>query len=270
MNSWFRIPPFTADGRGNKLKRFVIRDYKGDADAVLMLCGPDEVAAQIEAVAHDRYRPKTLTEKGREKWTHALYFPEGVPQRVADLCNDLTEWLTIPQSQSIDFSLSFDWYKQPGDDGDLVLTRAGQLISWTKYAKYPQGSSSRQARKDLLEALAGMIESHPLLAAAEVVSSPPGSNGDGASFGEHLGSDVAAKTRRRFVPMNGPARAPQKEEIVRDVRDDFDLTEVVHGPVLLIDDVFHTGVTLESAARAARRAGATSVVTLTAARTLRK
>ena len=87
---------------------------------------------------------------------------------------------------------------------------------------------------------------------------------------EQLGRDVAAKAGRRFVPMNGPARAPQKEEIIRDVRDDFNLTEVVHGPVLLVDDVFHTGVTLESAALAARRAGATSVVALTAARTLRK
>lgn len=270
MHSWSLVPPFTADGRGNKLKRFAIRDHKGDTEAMLMLCGPDEVAAQIVAIAADRCRPKRLTEKGQKNWTHAFHFPEGVSQDVAELCDNLTDWLTIPQSQNIDLSLSLDWYKQPGDDDDLVLTRAGQLISWTKYAKYPQGSSSRQARKDLLTTLAGMIEDHPLLAGAEVVSSPPGSKGDGTSFGEQLGRDVAAKAGRRFVPMNGPARAPQKEEIIRDVRDDFNLTEVVHGPVLLVDDVFHTGVTLESAALAARRAGATSVVALTAARTLRK
>lgn len=264
------LPPFTSDGRGNKLERYRIQDHNGEAGALLLLCGPDEVADQVILLAEGAFKNVRLGEKSRKKWTHGFFFPDGVPQEVADLCNNLTEWLSIPNSPDIDISLSLDWYKQPNDDGELVHTPAGTLIYRTKYATEPTWSSSRQARRDLLAAMSDLIVAHPLFAVAAVISSPPGSKGDGQSFGEQLGRDVAARVGLPFVPMHGPARAPQKEEIVRKVRDDFELNEVVRGSVILIDDVFHTGVTLESAARAARRAGASVVLALTAARTLRK
>ncbi|XAS76037.1 phosphoribosyltransferase [Dermatophilaceae bacterium Sec6.4] len=262
--------PFAADQRGNKLERFLVRDYSEASDVLLLLCGPDEVASQIVAAARGACQAKALSPTGKQNWTHAFYFSRGVPSSVSDLCNDLTTWLTIPARPDIDISLSLDWYKQPCDDGGLADTRAGQLIAFTKYATYPQASGSRKARIELVNALAEVISNHPVFADAELVSSPPGSKGDGTSFGEQLGRDVAKKAARKFVPMNGPAREPQKELIARHVRDDFELSEVVDRPIVLIDDVFHTGVTLESAARAARRAGAPTVLALTAARTLRR
>jgi predicted amidophosphoribosyltransferase len=67
--------------------------------------------------------------------------------------------------------------------------------------------------------------------------------------------------------MNGQARAPRKEGPSALVRDDFELSEVVDSPVILVDGVFRSGTSLESAARATRRAGATVVLTLTAVRT---
>ncbi|QIR70709.1 phosphoribosyltransferase [Kocuria sp. KD4] len=270
MEFSINIPPFIPDNRGNKQERYRILDHNGEADALLLLCGPDEVADQVREFAGRAFKNVRLGEKSSKKWTHGFFFPDGVPQDVADLCENLTEWLSIPTSPSLDISLSLDWYKQPNDDGELVHTPAGTLIYRTKYATEPTWSSSRQARRDLLTAMSGVIGTHPLFAQAAVISSPPGSKGDGQSFGEKLGPDVATKTGLPFVAMHGPARPPQKEEIVRDVRDDFELSEVVRDPIILIDDVFHTGVTLESAARAARRAGATAVLALTAARTLRK
>lgn len=270
MSFSIRFPPFSADSRGNKLKSYDVRAHKGDPNSMLMLCGPEEVIAQIAAVAKGTCVERSLSDKGRERWTHALYFQNGVSQEIADLCENLTELLSIPNSASIDLSLSLDWYKQANDEGELVHTPAGQLIYRTKYSNNPTWSSSRQARRDLLKAMSSTIETHPILASARLISTPPGSKGDGSSFGEILGQDVAKQAGREFVPMTGPARAPQKEEIGRNVRDDFELNEVVRGPILLIDDVFHTGVTLESAARAARRAGASEVFALTAARTLRK
>lgn len=235
-----------------------------------MLCGPKEVADQVISVSNGSCKPKTLSDLGKRRWTHAFYFSDGVPSQVVDLCDALCELLTIPSSPSIDASMSLDWYKQPDDEGDLENTRAGQLINYTKYALYPQGSSSRKAWRELVNDMAATIDEHPMLSAAVAVTSPPGSAGDGTSFGERLGRSVAAKVDKPFVSMNGPARDPQKEEVARDVRDDFELSEDVGGPVVLVDDVFHTGVTLESAGLAARRAGATGVMALTAARTLRK
>lgn len=270
MSFEFFFPTFSADARGNKLKSFEVRDYKGEKNAILLLCGPEEVAAQVISVSNGSCTPKSLTDHRKQTWTHAFYFSKGVPSWIVDLCDALKELLTIPNSPNLDLSMSLDWYKQPGDEGDLENTRAGQLINWTKYAKYPQGSSSREAWSELVNDMAAAIDGHPMFSAAVAVSSPPGSNGDGTSFGERLGRSVAAKAGKPFVLMKGPARAPQKEEIVREVRRDFELSEVVRGPVVLVDDVFHTGVTLESAGLAARRAGATGVMALTAARTLRK
>ncbi|NYD67881.1 hypothetical protein [Agromyces atrinae] len=263
------FPPFAADGRGNKLTKYEICD-DDDSGSELKLCGPDEVAAQIIAVAGDTCVDRQLDDKGRLKWTHALHFPEGVPQEIEDLCEILTNWLSIPNRADLDLSLSLDWYKQPDDEGELVHTPTGELIYRTKYAKEPTWSSSRQARRELLNAMVRAVDTHPMLAAADVISTPPGSNGDGTSFGEILGREIAERAGRPFVPMSGPPRAQQKEEVAREVRNDFSLTEVVRGPLLLIDDVFHTGVTMESAARAARRAGASHVFALTAARTLRR
>lgn len=270
MSFEFFFPPFSADARGNKLKSFEVRDYKGETNAILMLCGPEEVAAQVISVSNGSCKAKSLTDVGKQTWTHAFYFSKGVPTQVTELCHALGELLSIPNSPSLDLSMSLDWYKQPDDEGDLEHTRTGQLIFWTKYAKYPQGSNSRKAWSELVTDMAAAIGRHPMFSAAVAVSSPPGSSGDGTSFGERLGRSVAAKAGKPFLVMKGPARAPQKEEIVRDVRSDFELSEPVQGPIVLVDDVFHTGVTLESAGLAARRAGSTSVMALTAARTLRK
>lgn len=270
MSFDFLFPPFSADARGNKLESFEVRDHKGEKDEVLMLCGPEEVATQVISVSNGACKAKSLSDRGKQTWTHAFYFPEGVPNHVEDLCEALCDLLTIPSTPSIDVSMSLDWYKQPNDEGDLENTRAGRLINYTKYALYPQGSSSQKAWRELVDDMAATIDEHPMFSDAVAVSSPPGSAGDGTSFGERLGRSVAAKASKPFVSMSGPARDPQKEEVARDVRDDFELSKVVRGPIVLVDDVFHTGVTLESAGLAARRAGATGVMALTAARTLRK
>lgn len=270
MRFSFDIPPFLPDSRGNKLEVFEVRDHGEYSDSLLLLCGPDEVAAQVRLSAGDDLKDVKLGPESRKKWTHAFFFSDGVPQEIIALCEHLTQWLSIPCDPNIDIALSLDWYKRPDDSGELVLTEAGRMIQWTKYAAYPNGSSSRQARKDLISALAETIQTHPALSMADVVTSPPGSKGDGTSFGERLGRDVAAEAGKRFVPTSGPAREAQKEEAGHDVREDFEFGKASPGVVLVVDDVFHTGTTLESTALATRRAGASHVLALTAARTIRR
>ena len=71
--------------------------------------------------------------------------------------------------------------------------------------------------------------------------------------------------------MTAPGERPeQKEAAERDLSEEFTLSQRINERILIIDDVFHTGATLDAAAKAARRAGAPEVITLTAARTLRK
>ncbi|WOQ17590.1 hypothetical protein [Raineyella sp. W15-4] len=206
MRASFTISPFLPDGRGNKLERFEVRDHGNYSDSLLLLCGSDEVAGQVRLSVDNDLENVILGPKSSKKWTHAFFFPKGVPQEIITLCEHLTEWLTIPCSPGIDITLSLDWYKQPGNSGELVLTEAGKLIQWTKYAAFPDGSSSHQARKDLMAALGETIRIHPVLSAAVVATSHPSSKGDWASFGERLDCDVAARVGKRFVPTSGLTR----------------------------------------------------------------
>lgn len=269
MSRFFNIPPFLPDQRGNKLSKFKIGKSKRGGQTVL-LCGPDEIARQLLAWYAADCAQATLSEEGAQTWTHALHFPGGVPDGMQELLEGLERWLTLTSREDVDLGMSVDWFKKSDDDGDLVVTDMGRRINYTKYAPYPNGSSSVRAKRELHDAMAELIETHPVYATTSIVTSPPGSSGEGNSFGERLGRALATKTGKTYIPTEGPARAPQKEEGERLVRDDFVLTERINERILIIDDVFHTGATLDATARAARRSGASEVITLTAARTLRK
>lgn len=269
VNLFFNFPPFLPDQRGNKLEKFKIGGSKKGGQVVL-LCGPDEVANQILGWFGRACVQSTLSDEGARTWTHAIHFPDGVPDGLAELLERLQDWVTLTGREEVNLGMSVDWFKQPDADGDLVVTEMGRRINYTKYAPYPNGSGSVKARRELHDAMVDLIENHPVYASTAVVTSPPGSAGDGNSFGERLGRTLARKTDKKYIPTTGPARSPQKEEGERVVRDDFVLTESISERILIIDDVFHTGTTLDATARAARGAGATEVITLTAARTLRK
>lgn len=269
VNLFLNLPPFIPDQRGNKLEKFKIGRSKNGGQVVL-LCGPDEVADQILGWFGRACVRSTLNEEGSRTWTHAIRFPDGVPDGLAELLERLRGWVTLTGRADVNLGMSVDWFKQPDDDGDLVVTEMGRRINYTKYAPYPNGSGSVKARGELYDAMIDLIENHPVYSSTALVTSPPGSAGDGNSFGERLGSTLARRTGKTYIRTTGPARAPQKEEGERVVRDDFVLSEPISERILIIDDVFHTGTTLDATARAARRAGATEVITLTAARTLRK
>lgn len=234
-----------------------------------MLKGPDEVVEQILLTSDPACKRLRLRESAKKRWTHGLYFRGGVPEETLELCEDLSSWLSIPTTENVDISLSLDWYKKIDSSGDLKDTDIGELVHFRKYTPYPNSNTASKQMNELVDLLSEAIQAHPLYANADFISTPPGHKGDGSSFGELLGSSVARKTKKDFVRMQGPVRPQRKEGSVALVRDDFSLQQVVPGTLILIDDVFRSGTTLESAARAARRAGASQVLTLTAVRTLR-
>lgn len=269
MSPIVHFPPFSPDPRGNKLKKYKVAKTMA-GDPVVLLCGPKEIADLLLAWYASSCSRISLSDKGAESWTDAIRFPSGVPDGLPDLLQRLQGWLTLSARPDVNLGTSIDWFKRADELGNLVNTDMGRRVNFTKYAPYPNGSSSRQARGELYDAMVDLVENHPVYASTRLVTSPPGSAGDGNSFGERLGRAVAQRTGKRYIVTTGPARPPQKEEGERVVRDDFVLSESVSERILVIDDVFYTGITLDATARAARRAGATEVITLTAARTLRR
>jgi ComF family protein len=89
-------------------------------------------------------------------------------------------------------------------------------------------------------------------------------------LGRHLGKPVLATALARVLPTN-PQTTLTRQERRRNLRRAFTLFRpeaIAERRILLVDDVFTTGTTLDECARVLRKAGAASVCALTLARTM--
>lgn len=271
----YRIPAYTGDGRGGKIEnawKRVLPDGSASDDFV-DLCCPQEAVDQILACSGSIAQQVKVPEELEARVSHSLYFEDGLPAQPRELVYLLKEVVSIPAPVGVDFAIALDWYKQVEDGVDpreWADTAMGQCIHYTKYATQPTWSTSRAKRRELIRALVGFVQRHPLYADAIAVSAPPGSAADGQSFAELLAQDVAAAVGKPYVSQtaSGP-RPQQKEGVHQDFSVAFTMSANLTGPVIVMDDVYRTGSSMSGAALAARRAGATSVLALTAVRTLR-
>jgi len=266
----FGGPLLMRDSRANVLTRYKISTKQtGDAEALLTCC-VDEIADQLVRAGGDGCYVASLTEKSSKTYTHAIAFRHGVPPEIEELAELLSTVLTLTPVRGIDLAISLDWHKQPGENDDLINTEMGRSIQYTKYATYPNGSSSRREWAKLVSAMSKFVLEHPEYVEAGAITAPPGHLSNGNSYGEKLAKAIARETQIPYLPMtaNGE-RLPQKESsVIPDLTDEFEMEMSVEGTILIIDDVFHTGSTLAGAAAAVRRAGASKVLSLTATRTL--
>ncbi|GGI38145.1 hypothetical protein GCM10010988_17530 [Cnuibacter physcomitrellae] len=265
------VPAFLPDSRGAKLQRFeVFPPRDGRQGQILALCTSSEVASQVARAAGSACQEIAVSEEKSLEWTHAFYFPDGIPAGLDDFLDLLSTCLTLNQRAEVDLSMALDWYKRPDAELNLVVSDAGRWINYTKHAPYPNGTGSQKARAQMHDALVDFVARHPEYSVTEVLTAPPGHKADGKSYAETIAKALAKATGKRYVAMTAPGpRAEQKEEGLRELTDVFTLEEVVSGRVLIFDDVFHTGATLDAAARAVRAAGGTEVLTLNVARAMR-
>lgn len=264
----FNLPPYLPNRRGGKLSSYEVRDNKnGKPGEVVLFCGPDEVADQLVDTFGEACTPRALTDKGRKKWTHAFEFPAGVPESATDLLDLLTHAVSIPAPEYVDHAIALDWYTVPDED-DLVHTDMGNCINWTKHATHPEWGNSRRARARMLRQLVLFIQEHPLYADATAIIACPGHKGDGQSFGEVMAREVATKVGIPFVESRSAGPRPAQKEVKQDLSEAFTVDAALSGRVIVVDDVYQSGGSARGAGAAARRAGATSVVSLAVARTI--
>ncbi|WP_155773019.1 hypothetical protein [Rhodococcus opacus] len=194
----------------------------------------------------------------------------GVPKSVDTMVGLLKEVLTLGRRQHIDFTLALDWYSTAPEPGSTVFgkTEAGALVNKGKY--WSDGPEKRRARGKIAESLADVIGRHPLLQSAPTVVTVPGSKADFSSFGESLARHMAERTAKKLVQTQcrSGARPPRKEDSSVELIGEFVLPGTVAGPVLIIDDVYKSGESMNAVALAARQAGASAVYGLAIAKTM--
>lgn len=235
----------------------------------LYVCGPSEAMTQIDLVAGPRGIRDDVHPSHQSNYNHSRLFLSGVPRAVRQTANLLKDVLTMTSREHLDFALALDWYKVPDPEVDpnrWANTSSGELVNRAKYRSHsPSG-------RELADHMADLIERHPLLEAANSIITVPGHRADGTSFGEKLARAVAHRADKPVVETqcpNGP-RPQQKEESARNLLDEFEIPDILSGGVIIVDDVYRTGGSMDSVAAAAKEAGARRVFGLAAVRTLRR
>lgn len=266
--------PYQPDSRAAKIVSSKIKAREEAPNAeLLLICASPDIEAQIVALSGSRAKKRSLTEKAAAKYTAGFFFPNGVPQDIRTLVETLTEHLTLNSRAGVNVAMALDWHKREDEPGSLVNTEAGRWVQYTKYAPFPNGSGSRRAWREMVDAMAEFVRNHPVYASANVITAPPGHLADGDSWGERLARAVAASLSKPYVAMQsaGPRPELKAEETGQiDLTGQFSVPQALDGRVLIIDDVYRSGATMDAAAKACRGAGASEVLALTVTRTMRR
>lgn len=186
--------------------------------------------------------------------------------------------LTLRTTEDLDAVIALDFYYRPPFNGGsgLAPTPVGSLVNAIKYQALGEVEVA-QAGQRLTALLSEVVMTHPWFRSIDLVLAVPGHDSDQVATSVRIGVTVA---RHAEVPCMSPkSRRPGFRKSVKNMTDQeraelldyFVFERDLSGlAVLVVDDVFHTGYTMRGVARAARLAGASTVLGLTAARNWRR
>ncbi|MGW6955007.1 ComF family protein [Streptomyces chartreusis] len=239
------------------------------SDRWLYLCGPEEVAQQFRMLGS--CQEIEVPQDSRAQYTHAFHFMEPSLEELRIMSELLKEVLTLTTKSDLDCGIAFDWYKIPPEDESPKWpnTETGELIYRGKY--YNPGTAQNRARRELVDKFVKLLEDHPLYRECTQIVTVPGHKADSQSFGERLAATVAAKSGKTLVETRSPGGPrPQAKEGPSQVTEaHFAMPRQLQGNVIVLDDVYRSGTTMNAVAKTAKRAGAQRVLGLAAVRTMR-
>jgi adenine/guanine phosphoribosyltransferase-like PRPP-binding protein len=242
---------------------------------VLQFRAPTGAVAQIR-LADQRYRPLKSLGSPRLQGVGAR------PMRAIDqLLALLSDVLTLPCGDELDYALALDWYKSPVEGHspqEWPNTSTGDLVHRGKYW-YRSSSNAGHQREcglALVELLVQVVDQHPLLRDVDSIAAVPGHDSKILSFGARLAAAVANVLGKPLVRCHSltafrpPAKGLEPSKRAALIHNQFACNKELGGQSLLIvDDVYSSGSTAAEAARAMRAAGATQVASLCAVRTMK-
>lgn len=197
-------------------------------------------------------------------------WPHAIPSEVREMTELLKEVLTMPRMPHLDFAITLDWYSIPPDAEHNYFrhTAAGDMVNKGKY--WQEGQARRDAKKDISASIKDLLTIHPVLLDTPTLVTVPGSKADFGSFGERLAKHIATATGKELVQTQCKSgeRKQRKEDSTVDLTDEFVMPSSLDGEVIILDDVYKSGTSMDAVALAARKAGATSVYGVAIAKTL--
>ncbi|WP_410619356.1 ComF family protein [Amycolatopsis sp. cmx-8-4] len=262
--------PFTPDRRGDRLEDWNW-EHVGQ-ERLLLLRGSDETAHHVcngfpGAVRVDLYP------KHRPRWTHRLRLQAG--DDATELLSLLQRVMVLRVPAELDAVIALDLYSRPcarGTNG-LAHTSVGELIHTIKYENR-SSAKVRTAGRTLSSSLTEVVLAHPWFQTCDLILPVPGHDQTRLAASDRIGATIAKSTeidqgsvatRREFRRSVKNMSRSERALLMDEYSIDQDLTG---HKVVVVDDVYQTGSTMRGVARAARRAGASTVLGLVGARTL--
>lgn len=192
--------------------------------------------------------------------------------RLRDLLGLLEECLTMEDSLDESHALG---YHQEEDDltSGLRRTGLGELVYRAKYG------SDTQARSQLVDLFGRFVSRHPRYGSAAAVAAVPPHSASGSRLSRHLAQGLAAACGMRLVPIRRARETVQQKAIthedrlaavkqrVRNQKDSMAVEVALGGvSVVVVDELYGSGASMEEATRSLRQAGASCVLGLAASK----
>ena len=198
-------------------------------------------------------------------WLRAVYH-ENAEEDLNSLLNVLTRCITI--EDDLDESHALSPHSLPA--GDAENLRRSTIGNWVFQAKDYRGSlpfTDISATKQIVARVIDFIREHPRYRHSAAVAFAPSSDPSKISslpqtvaecVATVLGKALVFPIRRVSVPTR------KNSEGIADQRNTVQISQNINGQrIIIIDDLYESGTTIQEVARAARNAGASDVLGLT-------
>lgn len=239
---------------------------------VLVVSGPGGAITQVR-LTDPTYTLKSITDQ-------TLSLRSQGPQPTAEtstVLELLSGALTVPCGGSLEFAIALDWFNKVVEGAVGDLTDLADHVHRAKHLYGPLGDveNLKQAGGAVVDELAEFVGQHPLLKGVDAIAAPPGHDPSVLSFGSRVAAGVAQRRNIPLVRCTAPQerRAPARSLAFADrsaaLGGQFRCPDDVSGQnILIVDDVYASGATVEETARALRAAGASHVMSVAAIRTM--
>jgi len=262
-----------------QLTRFEIKDA-GNNNIVVLVTGPLRYKAILQRAFGQHYFSRTFEDRfGRYEWGTYIYNIDPAERaRVEALLKVFQEAVCIEDDLTETFALGYHTQMSPA--GSYARTELG---SWVYQAKPYRGDftpARKKAADQIVDQMMQFIQAHPTYARAGVIVAAPPSMSNRPNLPVYLVEQLAARLSTEngtsWIAKVRPTR-PMKDcqtiqEKLENVKGAFALASQgvarVHGQsVIVLDDIYQTGFTLNEVGRVLIAGGAREALGLVITKT---
>lgn len=261
-----------------QLVRFALTRNPQSGDLLLMVDGATAYKAVFSRAFPNLYFSRTFEDQfGNYSWgTYIKGATEADKTQLEAFGYLLQSAVLIDDDLDECYALSL--HSQTSASGSFERTPIGQVVYMAKPYNRPPNPSNREKADELAGLMANFIQQHPSYTRADcIVAVPPSNPNKPFDLPTHLAQTIGTLTRLPVEPTairKIRATRPMKDcktvqEKIGNLKDAFqaDPSTVANKTVILLDDIYQTGFSINEVGRTLRQAGAKLVFGLTATKT---